>query len=332
MPRFARLWMPGSVQHLIVRFVNRAYRMAGAAERAEYLQRLGRTVAQTDWHVLAYALMSNHVHLCAVAGLAPAWQLMQPLHGGFALWLNHRDRALGPVFASRYSAIACAPAHVARLIAYIHNNPVRAGVVGHPEESAWTSHRAYLGHEAAPGWLDVEQGLAWCGFSGADARSHFNELAHQHKREPRDANLSGTAMRSARLLTRVVCGGPVEISDALYGDAGPQHEVRVSPGTPLRPRWPGVQAQVLKYVVDETGIALEHIQSPDKRHAVCQAKRLALLAWQRLGRTRVEMSTVLGLSAGTASHLVHRNPQQTTRAIEQVMRIVDRCWAQPGPE
>jgi hypothetical protein len=68
------------------------------------------------------------------------------------------------VFAARHTSVVCPAERAAALLAYVHNNPVRAGVVPLPEESEWTSHRAYLGLAPAPAWLDVARGLSLCGF------------------------------------------------------------------------------------------------------------------------------------------------------------------------
>lgn len=128
---------------------------------------MGPILAKTDWHPLAYALMSSHIHWAARSGREPARRFLQPLHTSFALWLNRTDHTLGPVFAARFAAIACSEEQAALVIAYIHNNPVRAGVVADPADSSWTSHRAYLGLEPLPPWLDVEQGLSLCGYSAS---------------------------------------------------------------------------------------------------------------------------------------------------------------------
>ncbi len=56
---------------------------------------------------------------------------------------------------------------VARLIAYIHRNPVRAGLVTAPADTDWTSHRAYLGLAYKPSWLDVNLGLQLSSFRHA---------------------------------------------------------------------------------------------------------------------------------------------------------------------
>src|SRR4029453_10084192 len=99
MPRFARLEAPGAVHHLVSRFVDEEFRLTNAFERDNYLRRVPSALARSDWSLLAYALMSSHLHWGGVAGHLPSASLMKPLHSGFAGWLNEHQSRLGPVFA-----------------------------------------------------------------------------------------------------------------------------------------------------------------------------------------------------------------------------------------
>src|SRR5262245_36201528 len=146
MPRFARTPLPGAVHHIISRFVNRTYRFTGDEERREYLRRLGCALELTDWVLLGYALMSNHIHLVALAGFMPSATLMRSLHGGFAGWLNRRQGTLGPVFAERHRLIAAPNSAALRLLAYVHNNPVRAGQCTEARSEEHTSELQSLRH------------------------------------------------------------------------------------------------------------------------------------------------------------------------------------------
>ena len=62
----------------------------------------------------------------------------------------------------------------------------------------------------------------------------------------------------------------------------------------------------------------------------CQARRVALLAWEHLGRPRIEMSTLLGIGSGTAAHLVRRVPQAAERAAALAGHITQQSWALAG--
>lgn len=55
----ARLHVPGTVVHMIARFVNRAFRVAGPQERTALLARIPAALQRSDWALLAYAVMSG---------------------------------------------------------------------------------------------------------------------------------------------------------------------------------------------------------------------------------------------------------------------------------
>jgi hypothetical protein len=82
--------------------------------------------------------------------------------------MNSRHDRIGSMFVRGPKALHVNRDGVGNVIAYIHNNPVRAGVVGAARESMWTSHRGYL-DVAPPAWLHVQEGLALSGFADANA-------------------------------------------------------------------------------------------------------------------------------------------------------------------
>ncbi len=157
--------IPGVVYHLIWRFVDRRWFFGSDAEREVYLGLLGRGLAESDWRCFAFALMSNHIHMALLAGTAPLASWSRRVNAPFAAWMNARHERLGPVFAHCAKDYAIPPAGEASLLAYIHNNPVRAGVASTARESMWTSHRAYLGLVTAPPWLHVQDALARTGMT-----------------------------------------------------------------------------------------------------------------------------------------------------------------------
>ena len=156
MPRQARIYFPGGIFHVISRCLNREYLLDGATEREYYLGLLERAQRHTDARVLAWCIMSNHVHLIVRAGEDPLGRLMKAVHAGYAVWKNHRARRIGPVLAERYKTVLVEQdAHMLEVVRYIHLNPVRADVVKHPDEDDWSSHRIYAGLSKAPHWLDT---------------------------------------------------------------------------------------------------------------------------------------------------------------------------------
>jgi len=162
--RTARFCTPGLAYHCIWRFVDRDWFFESHDERANYLRLLGHAFGRTDWRCLAYALMSNHIHVAAIAGRKPMASWTRAVNSPFANWMNRKRGRLGPLFADRSKDFQIRSGGVGEVIAYIHNNPVRAGVVARARHSDWTSHRAYAGLVEGPAWLAVDEGLARSGF------------------------------------------------------------------------------------------------------------------------------------------------------------------------
>jgi REP element-mobilizing transposase RayT len=167
MPREPRHIRPGKTYHLISRFVDREWFIKTAAERRCYLKLLSNAIEDSDWRLIAYAVMSNHIHLGTVAGDKPLDDWVRNAHAPFADFMNRKYKRSGPMFARGPKDYAVASHDVRRVIAYIHNNPVRAGVCSSAAKSNWTSHGAYIGRAVEPPWLHVSEGLARAGFSDA---------------------------------------------------------------------------------------------------------------------------------------------------------------------
>jgi putative transposase len=325
MPRSARLEAPGAAHHLISRFVNKAFRLTGDSVRSAYLARVSRVVEHTDWRPLSYCLMSSHIHWVALGGFCPSCTFIQPLHSGFAGWLNREQGTLGPVFAERHRSDICSEGTLAGLLAYVHNNPVRAGVVADPADTDWSSHRAYLGLVTAPPWLDVERGLAMCGFSSTPSgRLSFHEfvLSQAGRRSP--FAMTDEERTELRVRVREAVGLPLEISDLVVTDT-PSVELVAARSSRARPRWPGPPTEVLEAVAQHVGVPTDAMQSRDRTREVVKARRLALFVWSReLGHPQSTMARLLGLGASSACELLR---SASTGAVEQsASRLADQLW------
>ncbi len=154
----------------------------------------------------AYALMSSHVHLVMEGGERPLGAFLHRLNTSYALWFNRATGNYGPVFAERpFSQPATDAETLGRFVAYVHNNPVRAGVVSSPEASTWTSHRAFVAEASGPRFLDVEWTLAALGFSASSAgRAAFHRYVCARAPLARDPRLDGPGPSSVRHAEKLV--------------------------------------------------------------------------------------------------------------------------------
>jgi REP element-mobilizing transposase RayT len=77
MPRLARFHVTGGLFHVISRFHDRRFYLDIEGAREKYLELLGKAAAAHDSRIIAYCLMSSHVHLVLQMGNDPLSQLMK---------------------------------------------------------------------------------------------------------------------------------------------------------------------------------------------------------------------------------------------------------------
>jgi hypothetical protein len=202
--RSARSTAPGEVHHVISRFIDDRFFITTAAQRERYLQLLGKAVAKTDWQCIAYAVMSSHIHLAMIGGKQPSSSWTRAVNPPFVNWYNDVQDRDGPMFAGRAKIWVTRPDKVGALVAYIHNNPVRARVVRRAANTSWTSHRAYTGRAEVPKWLATDRGLELCGL----AREELDEWVHSNRKMKRDDPSLAEIDRETKRLGAIVLGTP----------------------------------------------------------------------------------------------------------------------------
>ena len=156
MARKPRVHFPGALYHVIVRGNKRQRVFRREEDFKLYLRLLGEYKEVFDFVLCAYALMPTHVHLLVEVRDKPLSGLMQRLQFRYTRNYNIRYKTWGHLFQGRYKAILCEKdSYLVELSAYIHLNPVRAGLVRHPQEYRWTSYGSYL-NGGRMGIVDVE--------------------------------------------------------------------------------------------------------------------------------------------------------------------------------
>jgi putative transposase len=94
----------------------------------------------SQYELRAFVVMANHVHVLLLPQIPPS-RLLQSLKGKSARDANRILGRTGEKFwqAESYDHWVRDAAELARIAAYIENNPVKAGLVESPEEYRWSS-------------------------------------------------------------------------------------------------------------------------------------------------------------------------------------------------
>jgi len=157
MPRPARDLPECCIFHVTARGNDRRRIFADACDRRRFLRLIGQAMHRFDVKALAYCLMDNHYHFIVHAQLEDLSKAMRYVNAGYALGFNRRHGASGHLFQGRFHAVLIdADEYLFRASTYAELNPVRAGLVAHPADWAWSSYRVHVGSEPAPIWLDVD--------------------------------------------------------------------------------------------------------------------------------------------------------------------------------
>ena len=155
MPRSARIDIPGLLQHVIIRGIERRDIFLDDNDKLLFLERLSKLLSSTGTDCLAWSLMSNHFHLLLRSNSTRLSLFMRRLLTGYAVTFNLRHHRSGHLFQNRYKSIVCEEsAYLLELVRYIHLNPLRAGLVESLDSLdiyPWSGHAVVLGKNVFAG-------------------------------------------------------------------------------------------------------------------------------------------------------------------------------------
>lgn len=140
MARRARSFYRGVPTHMTARGVDDQPIFLSDLDRYELLALLRKMTDRVDWQVLAWCLMTTHYHLLVVVPEEPrvSWA-MQTVNSVYAREFNSRHRRRGHLFGDRFTdTLVESPGQTLRTVAYILDNPVRAGIVEKAEDWLWS--------------------------------------------------------------------------------------------------------------------------------------------------------------------------------------------------
>ncbi|MBT9153211.1 MAG: hypothetical protein DDT35_01440 [Firmicutes bacterium] len=165
MPRAARVRAESGVYHVMVRGINKQKIFLHAHDKARYLDALWRAKEGSKCSIYAYCLMSNHVHLLLSEGDETIGEVMKRIGSSYALGFNQKYERIGHLFQDRFmSEPVETDDYMLAALRYIHQNPVKAGMVTACDEYMWSSYIAYtLNKECPVGLTDVDLVLGLVG-------------------------------------------------------------------------------------------------------------------------------------------------------------------------
>ena len=155
MPRKSRENSGTGIYHVMLRGINRQNIFYDVNDYETFLELLRKQAhPENERHqpmpphcvIYAYCLMPNHVHLLLRENGETLASVMKSIGVAYAWHYNKKYQHLGPVFQDRFrSEPVNDNAYFFTLLRYIHQNPVKAGLVKEVDQFCWSSWREYEG-------------------------------------------------------------------------------------------------------------------------------------------------------------------------------------------
>jgi putative transposase len=260
-----RLEFPDAVYHVTCRGNERRPVFRDDVDREQYLDRLRHYRTRLRFRLLAYCLMSNHVHLVLRSGDVPLSRIMGPLLSSYAQWFNRRHERTGHLFQDRYKAFLVQEGrYFVSLVRYVHRNPVQAKLVTDARDYPWSSDRFFRAGKG-PSWMDLDEALSNLARDRRAATRRYSELVDGPERQ--------AGYEEIRTVDRVIKG------DERFAFERFESARQLDP--PLRGL---TEDHVIDVVARLTGFTRKEIAGPRKGGSVARARALAVYVARRMGR------------------------------------------------
>ena len=146
MPRVARKHIQSNLIHIVTEGIKKEFIFYQDKYKSEYILLLKKYIDEMKkLKLISYCVMDNHAHiLIYTENIEEVSMLMRKINTGYAIYYNKNEERVGYVFANRYYSQSIKDeTHLLTCIQYIHQNPVKAGLVNLPTEYKFSSFKEF---------------------------------------------------------------------------------------------------------------------------------------------------------------------------------------------
>jgi len=153
-PRYAREKSQSGIYHAIIRGINKQKIFFDVADRKYLLDLLLRYKQTCNIRVYGYCFMDNHIHLLVRETDETISNAIKRISGSYVFRFNKKYERCGHLFQERYRSEPVEDeAYFLTALRYIHQNPLKAGMVSDLSKYKWSSYNEYI---SAPAIVDCD--------------------------------------------------------------------------------------------------------------------------------------------------------------------------------
>ena len=159
MARTARQNLEGNYFHIMVQGIAKECIFSEDKAKGYYLSCLQKTKSKKDVCILAFCVLDNHAHLLLSAeNISVIAEYMRIVNSEYARYYNETNNRVGYVFRDRFrSEVIQNEQYLLNCFAYIHNNPVKAGIIADASEYGYSSYSNYLSRSGIVDFQEAEK-------------------------------------------------------------------------------------------------------------------------------------------------------------------------------
>ena len=133
--------------HIIFRGISRQNIFEEPSDYLKLKEIIKKVLKETKSQIYAYCFMTNHVHLFLKENaLGDISKIMTKILSHYATWFNIKYLRSGALFSNRYKSEPIEDErYYLGLIRYIHQNPMKAGMVQSIDKYSYSSYNEYIG-------------------------------------------------------------------------------------------------------------------------------------------------------------------------------------------
>ena len=148
MPRMARKKSSSGIYHIMLRGINKQDIFHEAEDRIKLIEILNYYRDICEYEIYGYCLMSNHIHLLIKEGKETISQAIKRIGVNYAYWYNSKYARCGHLFQDRFKSETVEDdRYLLTVLRYIHQNPVKAGIVAEAIKYRWSSYSEYVNQQ-----------------------------------------------------------------------------------------------------------------------------------------------------------------------------------------
>jgi len=144
-PRQAREKSKSGIYHIILRGTNKQIIFEEEEDKVKFIETLNDYKEKSGYKIYAYCLMGNHIHLLIQEGKEELGIVMRRIGASYVYWYNWKYQRCGHLFQDRYkSETVDDDSYFLTVVRYIHQNPLKAGLVNDISNYRWCSYNEFV--------------------------------------------------------------------------------------------------------------------------------------------------------------------------------------------